>query len=155
MQSENEKCGGLLFRYLGFINKAFSQQIENELQKQCYYDFQISNIWLLILIERFPDYTMNELAQVVNQSRANITIVSKKLVQKGYVVKNRPENNKKIICLTLTEKWWQLKPIVFNLVNQLDQRIMQILSKPRYETLLADLGSIVELLKKEMTTSVK
>lgn len=155
MQSENETCGGLLFRYLGFINKAFSQQIENELQKQCYYDFQISNIWLLILIERFPDYTMNELAQVVNQSRANITIVSKKLVQKGYVVKNRPENNKKIIYLTLTEKWWQLKPIVFNLVNQLDQRIMQILSKPRYETLLADLGSIVELLKKEMTTSVK
>ncbi|ELL44565.1 MarR family winged helix-turn-helix transcriptional regulator [Spiroplasma melliferum] len=155
MQSENETCGGLLFRYLGFINKAFSQQIENELQKQGYYDFQISNIWLLILIERFPDYTMNELAQVVNQSRANITIVSKKLVQKGYVVKNRPENNKKIIYLTLTEKWWQLKPIVFNLVNQLDQRIMQILSKPRYETLLADLGSIVELLKKEMTTSVK
>lgn len=155
MQSENETCGGLLFRYLGFINKAFSQQIENELQKQGYYDFQISNIWLLILIERFPDYTMNELAQVVNQSRANITIVSKKLVQKGYVVKNRPENNKKIIYLTLTEKWWQLKPIVFNLVNQLDQRIMQILSKPRYETLLADLGSIVELLKKEMTTLVK
>ncbi|WP_342255718.1 MarR family winged helix-turn-helix transcriptional regulator [Spiroplasma endosymbiont of Poecilobothrus nobilitatus] len=149
MQVENEICGGLLFRYLGFINKAFSQQIENELQKQGYYDFQISNIWLLILIERFPDYTMNELAQVVNQSRANITIVSKKLVQKGYVVKNRPENNKKIIYLTLTEKWWKLKPIVFNLVNQLDQRIMQILSKPRYETLLADLGSIVELLKKK------
>ncbi|RUO86240.1 MarR family winged helix-turn-helix transcriptional regulator [Spiroplasma endosymbiont of Megaselia nigra] len=153
MQVENEICGGLLFRYLGFINKAFTQQIENELQKQCYYDFQISNIWLLILIERFPDYTMNELAQVVNQSRANITIVSKKLVQKGYVVKNRPENNKKIIYLTLTEKWWKLKPIVFNLVNQLDQRIMQILSKPRYETLLADLERIVELLKKEGSTS--
>lgn len=153
MQVENEICGGLLFRYLGFINKAFTQQIENELQKQGYYDFQISNIWLLILIERFPDYTMNELAQVVNQSRANITIVSKKLVQKGYVVKNRPENNKKIIYLTLTEKWCKLKPIVFNLVNQLDQRIMQILSKPRYETLLADLGRIVELLKKEGSTS--
>ncbi|AXF96568.1 MarR family winged helix-turn-helix transcriptional regulator [Spiroplasma phoeniceum] len=153
MQVENEICGGLLFRYLGFINKAFTQQIENELQKQGYYDFQISNIWLLILIERLPDYTMNELAQVVNQSRANITIVSKKLVQKGYVVKNRPENNKKIIYLTLTEKWWKLKPIVFNLVNQLDQRIMQILSKPRYETLLADLGRIVELLKKEGSTS--
>ncbi|WP_338992977.1 MarR family winged helix-turn-helix transcriptional regulator [Spiroplasma endosymbiont of Seladonia tumulorum] len=152
MQVENEVCDGLLFRYLGFINKAFTQQIENELQKQGYYDFQISNIWLLILIERFPDYTMNELAQVVNQSRANITIVSKKLVQKGYVVKNRPENNKKIIYLTLTEKWWKLKPIVFNLVNQLDQRIMQILSKPRYETLLADLGKIVELLKKGSTS---
>ncbi|WP_348735275.1 MarR family winged helix-turn-helix transcriptional regulator [Spiroplasma endosymbiont of Ammophila pubescens] len=153
MQVENEICCGLLFHYLVFINKAFTQQIENELQKQGYYDFQISNIWLLILIERFPDYTMNELAQVVNQSRANITIVSKKLVQKGYVVKNRPENNKKIIYLTLTEKWWKLKPIVFNLVNQLDQRIMQILSKPRYETLLADLGRIVELLKKEGSTS--
>ncbi|MFU0252584.1 hypothetical protein [Spiroplasma sp. Moj] len=44
MQVENEICGGLLFRYLGFINKAFTQQIENELQKQGYYDFQISNI---------------------------------------------------------------------------------------------------------------
>ncbi|WP_338955331.1 MarR family winged helix-turn-helix transcriptional regulator [Spiroplasma endosymbiont of Polydrusus cervinus] len=155
IRPENEECGGTLFRYLGFINKVFSQQIENELQKHGYHDFQISNIWLLILIERFPDYTLNELAQVVHQSRANITIISKKLVQKGYIVKKRPENNKKSIYLTLTDKWRKLKPLVFKLVNELDQSIMVTLSAARYQTLLTDLATIAELLKKEMPTSLK
>ncbi|WHQ37557.1 MarR family transcriptional regulator [Spiroplasma sp. SV19] len=150
MGLEGELCQGRLFRYLGYINKAFSQQIENELQKQGYDDFQISNIWLLILIERYPTHTMNELAQVVNQSRANISIISKKLVQKGYIVKVHPENNKKVIYLTPTEKWLTLKPIVFMLVDELDQKIRQALSEPNYEILLADLEKIVAFFKSDI-----
>ncbi|AOX44009.1 hypothetical protein S100390_v1c06720 [Spiroplasma sp. NBRC 100390] len=147
---EGELCRGRLFRYLGYINKAFSQQIENELQKHGFDDFQISNIWLLILIERFPNYTMNELAQVVNQSRANISIISKKLVHKGYVIKVHPENNKKVIYLAPTEKWFTLKPIVFMLVDELDQKIEQTLSELNYEKLLTDLEKIVTFFKNEI-----
>lgn len=146
---EGELCRGRLFRYLGYINKVFSQQIEIELQKQGFDDFQISNIWLLILIERFPNYTMNELAQVVNQSRANISIISKKLVQKGYVVKVHPENNKKVIYLAPTEKWLTLKPIVFMLLDELDQKIEGTLSELNYEKLLSDLEKIVVFFKSE------
>ncbi|WP_425379514.1 MarR family winged helix-turn-helix transcriptional regulator [Spiroplasma endosymbiont of Stenodema calcarata] len=155
ISSEGALCQGTLFRYLGYINKAFSQQIELELQKRGYDDFQISNIWLLILIERFPNYPMNELAQVVHQSRANISIISKKLVQKGYVVKTHPENNKKVIYLVSTEKWLTLKPIVFMLVNELDQKIAKTLSESNYQVLLADLAKIVDFFKNEIAVGSK
>ncbi|AHF61091.1 hypothetical protein P344_04020 [Spiroplasma mirum ATCC 29335] len=132
-----------ILRLIAYTNKICRSYVEERLKKAGFDDFQIRNMWLLKLVEHYPHQTLNKLANLANQSRTNITILSKRLTEKGYLDRYHPEDNKKVIYLKPTAKWQKIQPIIMRLMNELSLYIEQVITKERKLLLEQDLATLI------------
>ncbi|CEI73398.1 MULTISPECIES: MarR family winged helix-turn-helix transcriptional regulator [Romboutsia] len=91
----------LVNKYKMEINKDFRKYAENALKD---YDFAISNLRYLLLIERRSGISLNEIAIELNIDKAMVTRGIKKLVELGYVNKEQDKIDTRVYRLTLSKK---------------------------------------------------
>lgn len=91
----------LVNKYKMEINKDFKKYAENALKN---YDFTMSNLRYLIIIEQNHGINLNEVAIKLNIDKAMVTRGIKKLVELGYVKKEQDINDTRIYRLSLSKK---------------------------------------------------
>lgn len=91
----------LINKYKNDINKDFRKYAESELKD---YDFTISNLSYLLVIERNIDINLNEIAINLNIDKSMVTRGIKKLVELGFVNKVQDEKDTRAYKLSLSEQ---------------------------------------------------
>ncbi len=82
-----------------------------------------------IMIHLFAekDYTMQELAQKINRTKPTVTILVNKLVNYGYVYKEKSITDNRVTYIKLTPLGIALKPVFENISKDLNKIIDHIL----------------------------
>jgi DNA-binding MarR family transcriptional regulator len=130
-----------------FLGKMFYMLINRKLNENGFGDMQAENIWLLMFVSDFNDFTLSELARFTNQSRANITMATKKLEANGYVERYQKAENKKAIFIKTTPKWEEVSAIIYKTYSSINENIYQKLGKEKVDQLTIDLFNVGEILK--------
>ncbi|HET7657035.1 MAG TPA: MarR family transcriptional regulator [Bacillales bacterium] len=63
-----------------------------------------SELASLLILDLYDEMTMSELADQLGFPLSTVTSLSKRLVRKGYVIRNHSNKDKRIILIRLTEK---------------------------------------------------
>lgn len=108
---------------------------EQALSKDEHSDLTITEIHTIEAIGIEREKTMTEIAQMLNVTLGTLTTGINKLIRKGYVERNRTEEDRRIVLINLTEKGKTAykrheefhKEMVHNSVNDLTENEMEIL----------------------------
>lgn len=65
--------------------------------------------------------TMKDLAEKIHRTKANVTVLVDKLVECGYVKKEKSTDDNRVTFVTLTEKGKSLQPIFFYISKKLNK----------------------------------
>jgi len=77
---------------------------EQSLRKDEHSNLTITEIHTIEAIGIEKEKTMSEIAQALNITLGTLTTGINKLIKKGYVERNRTEEDRRIVLITLTEK---------------------------------------------------
>lgn len=75
---------------------------------------------ILALLFIGEKYTMKDLAEKIHRSKPTVTVLVEKLVDLGYVVKEKSYEDSRVTFISLTEKGIALKPIFTEISNKLN-----------------------------------
>jgi DNA-binding MarR family transcriptional regulator len=97
-----------------------------------------------ILVHLFigKKYTMKDLAEKIHRTKPTVTILVDKLVNLGYVAKERSSEDNRITFIRLTEKGLALKPSFDEISNKLNAIVYKDLSEKDAECMETLLGKI-------------
>lgn len=106
-------------------------------------DYNIGSGQILFLLELYycDGISQERLSSYLNIDCANTTRAVKKLEQEGYVVRKQDEEDKRVKKIYLTEKAMEIKPKVFDLMNQWESKLFSNLTRVEREV-------FIDLLKK-------
>lgn len=78
-----------------------------------------------ILVNLFhgEKYTMKELAEKIHRTKPTVTVLIDKLVEYGYVEKEKSSTDNRVTYIKLTEKGYELIPIFNDISNKLNNII--------------------------------
>jgi DNA-binding MarR family transcriptional regulator len=79
--------------------------------------------------------TMKELAEKIHRTKANVTVLVDKLVECGYVNKEKSTEDNRVTYVTLTEKGKSLRPVFFYISKKLNRVTYGSLSDAEAESL--------------------
>jgi len=75
---------------------------------------------ILALLFNGEKYTMKELAEKIHRTKPTVTVLVDKLVELGYVTKNKSYEDNRVTFITLTEKGLALEPMFTEISNKLN-----------------------------------
>lgn len=106
-------------------------------------DYNIGSGQIMFLLELYfmDGVSQEELSSYLNINEANTARAIKKLEKEGYVIRKRDEKDKRIKRIYLTEKAFEIKPIVLELMNQWEDKMLKSLTSVEREV-------FIDLLKK-------
>ena len=93
------------------------------------------------------EYTMQDLAKKIDRTKPTVTVLVNKLVDLGYVTKERSLEDNRVTFIRLTTKGFELKPSFSDISSRLNAVVYQDLSdeEAQYlETALAKLNQRLE-----------
>lgn len=90
---------------------------------------------ILIHLLTGKDYTMQELAKKIHRTKPTVTVLIDKLVNQGYVAKEKSLEDNRVTFIRLTAKGWQLKPSFLKISGRLNAIVYQGLSEQEAEYL--------------------
>ncbi len=109
--------------------------------------FSKSELLTLLLVEKEQQVIMSQIAEYVNLPMSTTTGIVERLVQNGYLIRDRSESDRRIVVVTLTEQGLnvvsELKGLVYNLISE----ITKVLSDEEQEFLLSIIMKIAGVLK--------
>jgi DNA-binding MarR family transcriptional regulator len=79
-----------------------SRSIMNEINYE--EKLSISQLSLLYLLEECESYRVSELAEKLGITSSAVTNLSNKLVESKFITRFRPENNRRVVMISLTDK---------------------------------------------------
>lgn len=75
---------------------------------------------ILVILFQGEKYTMKELADRINRSKPTVTVLIDKLVEYGYVEREKSSTDSRVTYIKLTGKGTKLKPIFDDISKKLD-----------------------------------
>lgn len=93
------------------------------------------------------NYTMQQLAKKIHRTKPTMTVLVNKLVDQGYVTKEKSAEDNRITFIRLTEKGWDLKPSFTAISEHLNAVVYQGLSDQEAEYLEMALDTLNRRLK--------
>jgi len=79
--------------------------------------------------------TMNELARKIHRTKPNVTVLIEKLVEYGYVQKEKSAEDNRVTYITLTDKGENLRPVFLSISTKLNKTVYGRLSSEEAESL--------------------
>lgn len=96
---------------------------------------------ILSLLFSGEKYTMKDLAEKIHRTKPTVTVLVDKLVQLGYVTKEKSYEDSRVTYITLTEKGNALKPLFTEISYKLNSVVYKDVSE-------ADAEYVEKVLKK-------
>jgi DNA-binding MarR family transcriptional regulator len=84
---------------------------------------------------------VSDVARRLNATNSYVTLTSEKLVQKGYIIRERSDTDRRTVYLTLTEAG-------INLVKQMDEIVYAYYDKTFGDISKEEMASVINILKK-------
>jgi DNA-binding MarR family transcriptional regulator len=67
--------------------------------------------------------TMKEIAESIHRTKPTVTVLVDKLVDEGYVIKEKSSSDSRVTYVTLTEKGISLKPAIIDISERLNELV--------------------------------
>lgn len=83
------------------MTKEFRSQI---IKETCSHGLTVPQIMLMHELYRHPDITLNELSKRLSLSKSTVSGIVDRLEKSGHVVREIPENNRRIVKISLSPK---------------------------------------------------
>ncbi|OPX62292.1 MULTISPECIES: MarR family winged helix-turn-helix transcriptional regulator [unclassified Methanoregula] len=90
---------------------------------------------ILNVLFREERCTMNELARKIHRTKPNVTVLIEKLVEYGYVQKDRSAEDNRVTYITLTDRGESLRPVFLSISAKLNKIVYGRLSPEEAESL--------------------
>ncbi len=111
--------------------------------------FSKTEIFALLLIEKKKEIIMTELAEYIHSPLSTATGIINRLVKNGYIIRERSEQDRRIVVLRLSEKGIEeikrLKELVAEYMNKVADKLTQ--EEIRFLAQIA--GKILNILTEE------
>jgi DNA-binding MarR family transcriptional regulator len=88
--------------------------------------------------------TMNELAGKIHRTKPNVTVLIEKLVEFGYVQKEKSSVDNRVTYITLTDKGESLRPVFLSISAKLNKVVYSKISAEEGGALEAMLQAIID-----------
>ena len=97
---------------------------------------------LSILYDYDGKITMNEIGKIIGKKKSTLTDLIRKLVELGYITREKSEKDSRAVGINLTEKGWKFKPLFEEISNNLLEKTYKNFSEEEKETLMRLLNKI-------------
>ena len=97
----------------------------------------------LVIIQMNPGIKQSELAEAVQLDRSSVVPMIDRLEKKGYVVREKPGNDRRSNALSLTSKGEQLLGKIVPLVREHEKRLTGALTNEEESQLVKLLGKLI------------
>ena len=126
------------------IRQRLFKFIENELSSRNVAGVAPSYGDVLFALDQKECQTVQDVAKYTNKDKSTISSVLNKLETNGYIRKDKDTNDARITNLTLTPKAKKLRPVLFEISRDLNNRMFDGLSDKEKETLFELMGKILK-----------
>lgn len=75
---------------------------------------------ILIILFSSEKFTMKELAEKIHRTKPTVTVLVEKLIQYGFVEKEKSQTDNRITYIKLTKKGFELKPVFDDISRKLN-----------------------------------
>lgn len=116
------------------IREKANKFIVSELERQGLKDIVPSHGDILNALFEGEKYTMRELADKIHRTRPTVTVLIDKLVNYGFVEKEKSDTDSRVTYVKLTQKGVELKPIIYDISHKLNSIIYGDLTDEEIET---------------------
>ncbi|NUU77791.1 MarR family winged helix-turn-helix transcriptional regulator [Paenibacillus xylanilyticus] len=99
------------------IKESSNRFIVSEMTKHGVQDIATSHGDIIYALYNRPKMTMAEIAKKIGKDKSTVTALVDKLVRMGYVIKERSDEDTRVVHVALTSKGEDLKP-VFEKISQ-------------------------------------
>ena len=108
------------------LGKSF---IIERLHENGFSDLDVSHGNILTLLYFNEKLQMKEISQRIKRGKSTVTVLINKLLKNGYIKKEQDLHDKRIFYISLTEKSEKLRPVFFEISDQLNSKFESILSE--------------------------
>lgn len=132
-----------------FLFKSIQKIYRDQLyQKSRQFGFTGPQIGLIIGLHKNPFSTLNDLSEWLGLSKSTVSGIVERLVRQGVVVREVPEDNRRIVQLSLSPEF-QKNNIIKEFMNEFISNIFKDVSKEDLEKITTGLEILYNLVKKE------
>lgn len=108
---------------IGRIREKANGFIVRELERHGIKGIVPSHGDILVILFQGEKYTMKELADKINRTKPTVTILVEKLVDYGFVEKEKSNTDSRVTYIKLTKKGTELKPIFADISMKLNSKL--------------------------------
>lgn len=119
-------------------------------KKSRQYGFTGPQIGLIMGLHKNPYSTLNELSDCLGLSKSTVSGIVERLVCQGVVIREIPENNRRIVRLSLSPEW-QKDNALYELLNKYLYGVLEKATEEEMTKIITGLEILYELLAKEDT----
>ncbi len=125
------------------IREKSAQFINNQLREKGVEGLINSHGTILsILYDYDGKITMNEIGKIIGKKKSTLTDLIRKLVELGYITREKSEKDSRVVEITLTEKGWEFKPLFEEISDNLLEKTYKDFTEEEKETLMLLLNRI-------------
>lgn len=126
------------------IHKIYRDQLY---QKSRQYGFTGPQISLIIGLHKYPFSTLNDISECIGLSKSTVSGIVERLVKQGVVVRAVPEDNRRIVQLSLSPEF-QKNNILIEFMDKFITGIFKDVSIEDLEKISVGLETLYSLVKK-------
>lgn len=117
------------------IRDRANRLIVRELENHCIEGIAPSHGDIMVQLFAGQQYTMRELADKINRSKPTVTVLVDKLVDCGYVAREKSDTDSRVSFICLTAKGLALKPVFDSISAKLNDLVYGGLNEDEAEAL--------------------
>lgn len=121
---------------------------DNLYKKSRQYGFTGPQIGLIMSLHKNPFSTLNELSESLGLSKSTVSGIVERLVCQGVVIREIPENNRRIVRLSLSPEW-QKNNALYELMNKYIYGVLENATKEEMSKIITGLEILYGLIAKE------
>ena len=129
------------------INKIYRDQLY---KKSRQFGLTGPQIGLIMGLHKHPDSTLNEISDRVGLSKSTVSGIVDRLVSHGIVIREIPENNRRIVQLSLSPEW-QKNNAIHKLFSQLITDTLRNASEEEMNKIITGLEILHDLINTDKT----
>ena len=129
------------------INKIYRDQLY---KKSRQFGLTGPQIGLIMGLHKHPDSTLNEISDRVGLSKSTVSGIVDRLVSHGIVIREIPENNRRIVQLSLSPEW-QKNNAIHKLFSQLISDTLRNASEEEMNKIITGLEILHDLINTDKT----
>ncbi len=127
----------------------YNKKVNNLLKAQGVNDIESSYGGIIFFLLEHESLTMQQLAKLINRDKSTLTVLVKKLIQRGYANTKTCEADRRVKYITLTDKAKNLKSVFIDVSKQTNKQIWQNISEEEASQFITTLLKMKENIKGE------
>lgn len=126
------------------VQKIYREQI---FEKSRQYGFTGPQIGLILGLSKHPYATLNELSECIGSSKSTVSGIVNRLVGQGVVIREIPEDNRRIVRLSLSPEF-EKNNVIKELINKYIADSLKDADEEDLEKIILGLEILLDLLSK-------